>query len=268
MKRTRSGQGNAVILSGLVIGLACAALLRPVSGRQARPPVLPPKPAAGIIYISGEVMVPDGRKLPGVTIKLYEVRTGAFSWIKDIQTTRAGFYSTTLGGAWLTKRVRLVPQLAPFAEGEHFSPREQAFDITQEKITGQNFTYNGPLADLTCGNTSSPPWLIRCAMVQTIPGGTAITVSVANLGRLAAGPFRVTLTGSFLARREIVVDFEGLRAALPGGAPPSGVVDVSKRVDLPGVTTASIQRVEIDVENAVIESNEGNNTVVGPFIGG
>lgn len=214
------------------------------------------------IRIFGTVETSDGRELGEIKIKLFEVVLGRSISIKEVETTRGGDYTFVLGRSYFKKRLKIVPQYPRLWGTEHFGPRESlnSFVVERSRIE-KNFIYSGPLPDLVCTNSAGPRHIVRCASIRKVGGGIEIAVSVANWGGSYAGPFRVMLKGKFGNKNELYVDFPGLRAN--EGSMLSE--DVTRRVRLPHVSKASVRYVVIDVDNDVVESNERNNRIFGPF---
>ncbi len=220
----------------------------------------------GPIAISGNVRVPDGRGLPRVKISLYEVTATGTSFIKDVTTTSKGYYSTDLGKQWFNKRIKMIPHYGQFT-GEKFSPREYTFEPTTNnwKIT-RDFTYSGPLPDLACTNVSqTPPYVVRCiSQVIQKPYGAEIEIfgsTIPNgLQNVTLPPFKVELQGRLGGSTVRVEDIDEIRI-ITGG--PSW----SKRILIPGAKAEDIviSIIRIDIEDSVIESNEKNNVIAGPF---
>jgi len=226
-----------------------------------------PRPRVGPIRISGHVTVPDGRGLGGIKVILYEVRGGGFMHHKEVVTTKAGYYLINLGGKWFNREVKLVPKHPAFREGEGFSVQCHKLKIIKAKMPNHNFEYIGPLPDLECANAFDPPEIVRCAMVSQTSTGVEIAVSIANhcerSGCPDADPFKVKLHGRFGDKSEIIVDFpSGI-----SGFGRAGGFDITKYVFLPGLRAGDVvvEYIDIDIENSVIESNEMNNRVYGPF---
>lgn len=229
---------------------------------KAPPEKLKPKPKVGPIMISGNVTVPDGRGLDGVKIRIYELRGSNFVWVKDVATTKAGYFSTFFGEQWFNKKLKIIPKYASYREGENFSPQEDIFFVTSAKMDNRNFRYTGPLPDLACSNVHHmPSWAICCItnMVQT-PTGVSFTVEGSTFPGppgFTTNPFKVRLRGRLGESNEMIIDFPGVKDGQ----------DWAKTIEIHGarVENIRIDSVEIDIEDSVIEKDERNNLVHGPF---
>jgi len=258
----------------VVLGLLCVGVIFPdvvmAPPPVEKPPVIEkekitPKPQIGPIQISGNVIIPDGRGLGGVKIKIYEERNGSHSWIKDVVTTRTGYYFINLGGEWFSKTLRLIPEYAQFREGENFSPNIESFRVTNPKIN-KNFRYNGPLPDLACANISAEPrWAEWCVYrLRQTTGGVSFILSIScnsnGLVNFTIFPFKVKIAGKLGNKNEIIRD-------IPGKNVSSMSPVWNQTVEIPGAKLEDIviRYVHIDIEDSVVESNELNNTVAGPF---
>jgi len=199
-----------------------------------------PKPRVGLIRISGHVTVPDGRGLGGVKVKLYEKRNGGFRYVKDVTTTKAGFYTIALGGEWFNKEIKLVPKHPAFREGEHFSVREYRFQIRSDRIS-YNFRYTGPLPDLQ---------VLPLVTHFSIGGGGRVVVI--NIGEVESGPFKVRIRfrrDSPLSLMEKIVDFPSI--------PPRDRAE--KEIPDVDADTDHLLYIIVDIRDEVIEGNENNN---------
>jgi len=88
---------NLMIFSFLMFFLISGALSISLKTQIVKPKIIKPRPKVALVRLSGYVTVPDGRKLPGVKIKLYEYLNGGIRYVKEVKTNKSGFYSIGLG---------------------------------------------------------------------------------------------------------------------------------------------------------------------------
>jgi len=216
-----------------------------------------PKPRVGPIRISGHVTVPDGRGLGNVKVKLYEILDSGFRYVGDVTTTKAGFYSIALGGKWFNKKVRLVPKHPAFREGEHFSRREDIFQITNDKMPNRNFRYTGPLPDLGVmgyklyeGEDCGP----RVGVYR----GTCMLIFIVNTGSLESGRCKVRVSissvGGFV---EKIAPVPSIPACHSKDFPPYRPVGIWLGEEPKDLFT--IRFIQVDIDDSVVESDETNN---------
>jgi len=265
----------------VVLGLLCVGVMFLPDRAMAPPPIerppviekemgkqriekITPKPQIGPIQISGNVTIPDGRGLGGVKIKIYELRDGSFSWVKDLDTTKTGYFSTTLGEQWFNKRVKLIPKYAHFREGEHFYPQEQQFQIISAKMENRNFRYNGHLPDLTIPRATNPFEHVDIIKYEVRDAKCFVCTKVVNEGSIESGPFKVKFT--YIDRRDFVLKEKNQPAT---SITPQGFIrvcvelgPVTERGFGPFITCEDhyhLSSIRLDYEDSVIESNENNN---------
>lgn len=206
------------------------------------------------ILVRGHVTTPGGSPMPGMTLRL---RSSPDRAVIDMvaSTNAAGSFSFAVRKSLVGTTVRLMPS-HPLNPSGSFSPVERVFTMTENP--GQpDFTYTGPLPDLSCPQAN---------IFFEPEGGSRhhyIQVTVANgftSGKgLAAGPFRVRATYEDRtvapwATREIVFAVPGLEA---------GLTHIETHVSIgvyPPKAFFRLVKVEVDVPNAVGEADEGNNT--------
>jgi hypothetical protein len=213
--------------------------------------------------IRGYVRVPDGRGLGGVKIQLYEIIDRRQSFITETETNRMGFYSLRIGGE---RSLLLIPRYAHFRGGEHFSPREHRFSFSG--VTARNFQYDGPLPDLCILVGSS------YAGFRFRDGKCIYYFGVKNNFGVASGPFEVRvrvkdkgpdLTDSLESYKtksvssidpgtHKTVEVELGPGTAEDGGPGSGFMG-----HISGSGRYEVQSIRVDIEDAVVESNEGNN---------
>ncbi len=235
---------------------------------QRKEPVTP-KPPIGPIQISGHVRVPDGRGLPKVKIQLYELpERGEKRFVKETETTSAGYYNIQLGETWGGKKVGLFAKYAQFGVGEHFSPSEHRFQITSAITETRNFRYNGPLPDLM---VPQPEMSIAAvaAMGFEVRGGVCyFLIAVWNRGGVESGPFKVKVKywdrpgGPQLFKEKI----QPVSSISPGNYKavevelgPGTLEDKKLGALESGTGRYAVSSVQVDCEDSVIESNEDNN---------
>lgn len=227
-----------------------------------------PRPKFPLVQISGTVTVPDGRKLNGVQIRLYELRAGRPFFVKENKTNRAGFYSLGLGGSWLERQVRVIPQYPGRREGDGFIPQEYDFPISTANNPSHDFRYEGPLPDLrpiagsgysgfrlrggvciyyfTVKNlfgTEACPCKVRVRYVDKGPdlSGTLESYKTHSIPALAAG-----------ASTTVEVELGPGSAADEGAG--SGLMG-----SLSGSGRYKVKSIRVDIDDEVAESNEDNN---------
>jgi hypothetical protein len=225
-----------------------------------------PRTKAAPVRISGYVTVPDGRKLNGVKIQLIEYLERGFRFAKSVKTNSAGFYSIGLGGTWLEdeKRVKVDPKYADFRFGEHFTPRNYRFRITSANITNLNFTYNGPLPDLTPD--------VNPTGFRDRGGICLFYFRVCNHFAGASGPFKVRVRV-----KDKGPDLNASLESYKTEPVPSIATGSCETVEVelgPGTAADQIEgpmccvsgsgryivkSVRVDIEDTVVECNENNN---------
>lgn len=236
-----------------------------------RPTKVVPKPTVPQVRISGAVTVPDGRGLGGVKIRLYLIQEHSRRLIREIETNAAGLYSFGLGAGWSEKRMRLDPKYAHFSLGEHFSPRDYTFQITSSNVAGRDFRYDGPLPDLR------PLVTLSYAGFRFRDGTCFYYFTVENRIGVTAGPFKVRVRvedrGPDLSESRRFYKTETVASSIDPGAQetvevelgPGTAEDDGPGSGLMGHVSGSgrydIQSIRVDSEDAVVESNEGNNHV-------
>lgn len=236
---------------------------------------LPPTLKFTSIVIGGHVKLPGGRGLREVRIHLYEVRDGGTRFLKETITNNEGFYSMRIGGGERT--VWLVPNYAAFEFGEHFSPPEYRFSITSiTRRTERNFRYTGPLPDLM---VPEPAGNVK---INLVDGTCRFFFPIKNAGELEARPFKVKVRywdrsagyGPRAILKEKIVRYSySLGPGRTGAIRERGEWGVVLGPGTAGDESAPGQRmslesasgryevtsVELDCEDAVVESKEGNN---------
>ena len=256
-----------IIFSIFIFFLINKALSISLAPQIIKPKIPKPRPHLGI-QIKGIVSTPNGARVQGVKIKLYECLNGSVRYVKAVETKKNGSYLVTLGLKYLHKRVKLVPQHKGLREGEGFSVQYHTIEIMKIDIPNHNFLYTASLPDLRCANVLGPKEEVYCAVIRVVPNGVYIDVSVANWGESRpfpdTGPFRVLLDGKFGDKNQIIVEFpsgiKGSRRAI--------CVDKTIEIFLPNLKAedVDINYVALDIDNSVTESEEYNNLIYGPFL--
>jgi len=234
-----------------------------------------PRPRIPSVVIGGHVKLPGGRGLRQVKVHVYEVRDGGTRFLKETITNNEGFYSMTIVGG--EKSLWLVPNYAAFGFGEHFSPHDYRFSITSvTRRTERNFRYTGPLPDLM---VPEPAGNVKIVLVD---GTCRFFFPIQNAGDLEARPFKVKVRywdrsagyGPRAVLKERIVRYTyTLEPGHMGAIRERGGSGVVLGPGAPGDESAPGQRmslesasgryevtlVELDCEDAVVESIEGNN---------
>jgi len=234
------------------------------------------QPQINLVLIGGHVQLPRGGVLRGVKIHLYEIRDGGQRFVKETITNSEGFYSMSIGGG--ERNVWLVPNYAGFGFGEHFSPREYRFSITSVTTrTERDFRYTGPLPDLRV------PEPVGNVEIWLVNGMCRFGFPIKNAGGLESRyPFKVKVrywdrTAGYGPRailKERIIRYPysicpGCTGAIyeQGGwgvvLGPGTAGDESAPGQRMSLESASgryeVTSVQLDCEDAVVESNEGNN---------
>jgi hypothetical protein len=227
------------------------------------------------VLIGGLVRLPGGSGLRAVKLHLYEIRDGGQRFVTETITNNEGFYSMRIGGG--EKNLWLVPNYAEFGFGEHFDPREYRFSITSVTTrTERNFRYVGPLPDLVVSWGEVGIWLVngKCRFGFPIHNGGglasryAFKVKVRYWDRSAGSGPRAILKEKIVNYPYSICPGCTGFGADDGGQPgvvlgPGTAGDESAPGQHMSLESASgryeVTSVELDCEDAVVESNEGNN---------
>jgi CARDB len=205
------------------------------------------------VSIHGHVKAPDGRGLPGITLTL---TCGACQPAVNMtdSTNSAGFYSFAVSKAQIGKTFQLVPS-SPAAPGAAFNPGQRNFGLT-ENPNALDFIYQGPLPDLTCSQANiffEPEGQSRHYYIQV-----TILNRVNNGQGLACGSFKVRAT----YEDRTVNPWQMRQAVYPVPGLGMGLTHVEGHINIgvyPPQAYFRLVKVEVDFENAIIESDEGNN---------
>jgi hypothetical protein len=269
MKRSKS-----IVIGSMIFALVVLEVLIcfPTNAFEEKPR---PLPRITSVVIGGHVKLPGGRGLREVKIHLYEIRDGGQRFVKETITNSEGFYSLMIGGG--ERNVWLVPNYAAFGFGEHFSPPEYRFSITSvTRRTERNFRYTGPLPDLL---VPEPAGNVK---INLVDGTCRFFFPIKNAGELEARPFKVKVRywdrsagyGPRAILKEKIVRYPysldpGHTGAIyeRGGwgvvLGPGTAGDDSPPGQRMSLESASgryeVTLVELDCEDAVFESIEGNN---------
>jgi hypothetical protein len=214
------------------------------------------------VRISGSVTVPDGRGLGGVKIRLYLISDHSRRLVREIETNNAGLYSFGLGAGWSEKMMRLDPKYAHFSLGEHFSPRDYNFQVTNSNIANRDFRYDGPLPDLRPRVRGSD------AGFRFRDGMCVFYFGVSNDSVVKAAPFKVRVR--YDDRTLGIGDIYKIQSFTSSIDPwsyktvevelgPGTAEDEAAGTYESGSGRYEVQSVRVDIEDSVIESNEGNN---------
>jgi hypothetical protein len=231
------------------------------------------RPRITLVLIAGHVQLPGGRGLRDVKIHLYEIRDGGQKFVKETITNSEGFYSMRIGGG--EKSLWLVPNYAAFGFGEHFDPPEYRFSITSiTRTTERNFRYTGPLPDLMI------PVYGGSMQILVSGGRCRFGFAIRNSGGLDAGRFKLKVrywdrSAGYGPRAILEEKIIPHRTVLCSGGTGQAVEGGQAGVDLgpgtagdesaPGEPLKSasgryeVTLVELDCEDEVVESIEGNN---------
>jgi hypothetical protein len=205
------------------------------------------------ISIHGHVKAPDGRPLQGVSLALSSDGGQAAINLND-STNSAGFYSIAVDKAHIGKTFQLTPAY-PAAPGAPFSPSRRIFGLTADPEP-LDFIYQGPLPDLTCSQANiffemegqSRHYYIQVTALNGITNGQG----------LACGPFKVRAT----YEDRTVNPWKMREAVFPVSGLGMGLTHVEKHISIglyPPQAFFRLVKVEVDIDKAVFELNEGNN---------
>ena len=205
------------------------------------------------ISIHGHVKVPDGRGLPGITLTLYS-SAGQVAINMTDTTNSAGFYSFALDKGLAGRTFQLTPSY-PAATGATFNPSQRVFGLT-DNPNALDFIYQGPLPDLTCSQANiffepeghSRHHYIHVTVLNRINNGQG----------LACGPFKVRVT----YEDRTVNPWQMREAVFPVSGLGMGLTYVEGHINIgvyPPQAFFRLVKVEVDTENVIIESDEGNN---------
>jgi hypothetical protein len=240
------------VLTGLVLIAASGALLFGAGQTLNQHPKVAVR--SDKISIHGHVRTPDGRPMPGVKLTLYS-NAGQFAIDMNASTNQAGFYAFAVAKTLVGRTFQLTPS-HPSVPSAPFSPQQRIFGLTANPGP-LDFSYQGPLPDLTCSQANlffemegaSRHYYVQVTVLNRINNGQG----------LAAGPFKVRAT-----YEDRTVDPWKMREAVfsvPGLA--MGLTHVEGHLSIgvyPPQAFFRLVKVEVDIQNAVVESDEGNNT--------
>jgi len=242
-----------LILTCLVLVMAAATMLIE-AGQITVPPQKVPAPLyTGKIYVHGHVKAPDGRPLPGVKLTLYSDAGQAGVNLNDT-TNSSGFYSFALDKTLVGKTFQLTPS-HPGAPGAPFSPSKRFFSLT-ENPGALDFSYQGPLPDLSCFQANiffEPENQSRHYYIQV-----TVLNGIHNGQGMASGPFKVRAT----YEDRTVNPWKMREAVFSVASLGMGLTHVEGHISIgvyPPQAFFRLVKVEVDIENAVFELNEGNN---------
>jgi hypothetical protein len=205
------------------------------------------------IFVRGHVKAPDGRPLQGVNLTLYS-DAGQVAISLNDATNSAGFYSFAVAKTLIGRTFQLTPS-QPGAPGAPFNPGKRIFGLT-ENPGPLDFIYQGPLPDLTCSQANiffEMEGQSRHYYIQV----TALN-RINNSQGLACGPFKVRAT----YEDRTVNPWKMREAVFPVSGLGMGLTYVEGHISMglyPPQAFFRLVKVEVDFENAVVESDEGNN---------
>jgi hypothetical protein len=237
------------------IGLALIVLLGVAMGRAGqlpRPKVEKLPVALDKVSIHGHIKLPDGRAVQGAVLTL----TSDGINLSDTANS-SGFYAFSLDKGLIGKTFKLTPSF-PGKPGASFSPNQRVFGLTASP-GALDFTYQGPLPDLSCSQANiffEPEGQSRHYYIQV----TSLN-GINNGQGLACGAFKVRATYEDRtvnpwAMRNIVFSVASL---------DKGLTYIEKHLSIgvyPPQAFFRLVKVEVDIEDSVFEWNEGNNVKV------
>jgi hypothetical protein len=232
-----------VVLPGVTIGWA---------GQLPRPQVEKLPVALDKVSIHGHIKLPDGRPVQGAVLTL----TSDGINLNDTANS-SGFYAISLDKGLIGKTFQLTPSF-PGKAGASFSPNQRMFGLTASPGP-LDFTYQGPLPDLSCPQANiffEPEGQSRHYYIQV-----TVLNAINNGQGLSCGAFKVRATYEDRtvnpwAMRDIV---------FPVASLDKGLTHVEKHLSIgvyPPQAFFRLVKVEVDIEDKIFEWNEGNNVKI------
>jgi|WetSurMetagenome_2_1015567.scaffolds.fasta_scaffold206415_2 hypothetical protein len=229
------------------IAIGTAAQLKPVAQKT---PV-----ALDKVSVHGHVKLPDGRPLQGAVLTLSSGGQGPISLTDTANSS--GFYAFSLEKGLIGRTFQLSPAF-PGRPGASFNPGQRIFGLTASPGP-LDFTYQGPLPDLSCPQANiffemegqSRHYYIQVTVLNGINNGQG----------LSCGPFKVRAT----YEDRTVNPWKTREAVFPVAGLDMGLTYVEKHISIgvyPPQAFFRLIKVEVDIEDAVFEGNEGNNAKI------